>query len=61
MNAVALATPDRGIAVELAAEIATEIARAEEALEALIGRSTRLHTSNIAHDPIGCLTCFSQR
>jgi hypothetical protein len=61
MNAVALATSDRGIAVEIATEIATEIARAEEALEALIGRSLKLHASNIEHDPIGCLTCFSQR
>lgn len=61
MNAVALPTPDRGITAELAAEIAAEIARAEEALIALIGRSVKLHSSNIAHDPVGCLTCFSQR
>jgi len=57
MNATASATLDREVAVEIAAEIAG----AEKALEALIGRSMRLHRSNIEHDPIRCLTCFSQR
>jgi hypothetical protein len=57
MNALALATTDHEIPVELD----DDIALAEFALEALMIQSERMHQSNIEHDPIRCLTCFAQR
>ena len=57
MNALALATADREIPVE----INDDIALAELVLEALLSRNDRMHQSNIEHDPLRCLTCFSQR
>lgn len=57
MNAVALAILDSGGVIELE----DDIALSELSLDALISKGERLHSSNIAHDPIRCLTCFEQR
>ena len=38
-----------------------EIAQSERALDDLLLRSSRLHESNIQHDPSSCLVCFSSR
>ena len=57
MNAVALAVLDNRVVTE----IEDDIALSELSLDALISRSERLHSSNIEHDPIRCLTCFAQR
>ena len=57
MTAVAVAVPDNGSA----AEVESEIAASEAALDALVKRSVRLHRSNIEHDPIRCIACFELR
>ena len=57
MNAVALAVLDNRVATE----VEDDIALSELALDALIDKGERLHSSNIEHDPICCLTCFAQR
>lgn len=46
------------ISPELAATI-VEIAASERALDDLLHRADRLHTSGIQHDPRSCLVCFS--
>ena len=56
MNAMALATLDRVVEV-----VDEETAAAEVALGALFDRAERLHRSNIEHDPLRCLTCFTTR
>lgn len=48
------------ISADLEATI-LEIAAAERALDDLLNRADRLHTSHIQHDPHTCLVCFTQR
>jgi hypothetical protein len=38
-----------------------EIAVSERALDDLLLRASRLHESNLQHDPRSCLLCFSGR
>ncbi len=42
-------------------ETILEIAASERALDELLGRADRLHTSHIQHEPHTCLVCFTQR
>ncbi|TNM47239.1 hypothetical protein FHP29_03475 [Nocardioides albidus] len=42
-------------------EAIVEIARSERALDDVLHRASRLHESNIQHDPHSCLVCFTQR
>lgn len=38
-----------------------EIAASERALDDVLTRASRLHESNIQHDPGSCLVCFGNR
>ncbi len=38
-----------------------EIAASERALDDVLTRASRLHESNIQHDPASCLVCFDNR
>ena len=38
-----------------------EIAASERALDGVLTRASRLHESNIQHDPATCLVCFGSR
>lgn len=42
-------------------EVILEIAASERALDDVLVRASRLHESNIRHDPHSCLVCFAQR
>jgi len=42
-------------------EVISEIAASERALDGVLQRASRLHASNLHHDPRSCLVCFTER
>ncbi len=68
MSAVAVATIEQEARAQEAVgprispdleQVILEIAASERALDDFLLRSSRLHDSNLQHDPKSCLVCFT--